>query len=93
MKPLVIYIKENGKIELSREELDKMLEDAYQGGYLDGSKTSTITYPYYPYYTEKTVPNWWEKVTCSPNVGTTTTTTTTCKCGGEHHCTCHSEEE
>ena len=50
----------NGKIELSKEELKKLLDEAYWEGYRNGSNT-TWTY---------TTPNW------TPYYWTTTTATT-----------------
>ena len=49
----VVVIEKNkgGKIELSKEELQKMLDDAYTQGYTDGKgRYETITYPSYPIY-------------------------------------------
>ena len=43
---VVIEKNKNGKIELTKEELEKMLNDAYNQGYSDrGWKLDTITYP------------------------------------------------
>lgn len=55
----VVIVEKNreGKIELTKDELQKMLDDAYHQGYADGNnKYSTITYPSYPvwYSTAKT---------------------------------------
>jgi len=52
----VVIIEKNkdGKIELTKDELQKMLDDAYSQGYSDGrGRYDTITYPSYPawYYT------------------------------------------
>ena len=47
----VVIIEKNkdGKIELTKDELQKMLDDAYSQGYTDGNKKyDTITYPSYP---------------------------------------------
>ena len=47
----VVIIEKNkdGKIELTKDELQKMLDDAYSQGYADGNKKyDTITYPSYP---------------------------------------------
>ena len=49
----VVIIEKNkdGKIELTKEELQKMLDDAYNQGYVDGKgRYDTITYPSYPWY-------------------------------------------
>ena len=48
---VVIERNKNGKIELTKEELQKMLDDAYTQGYMDGKvRYDTITYPSYPCY-------------------------------------------
>lgn len=48
---VVIEKNKNGKIELSKEELQKMLDDAYIQGYTDGKgQCYTLTYPSYPWY-------------------------------------------
>ena len=53
----VVIIEKNkdGKIELTKDELQKMLDDAYSQGYADGNKRyDTITYPSFPSWTCKT---------------------------------------
>ena len=53
----VVMVEKNkdGKIELTKDELQKMLDDAYSQGYADRSKMyDTITYP---------SPNWIYTVT------------------------------
>lgn len=46
---VVIEKNKDGKIELTKEELQKMLDDAYTQGYTDGKgRYETITYPSYP---------------------------------------------
>ena len=65
----VVIIEKNkdGKIELTKEELQKMLDDAYSQGYADGRvRYDTITYPSYP--------NWWTTVTCSGSDSNTVST-------------------
>ena len=53
---VVIEKNKDGKIELTKEELQKMLDDAYTQGYVDGKgRYETITYPSYPWYL--TTPN------------------------------------
>ena len=58
MKPYIVYIKDNGKIELTKEELDKMITDAYEKGRLDAPVAERWypyhPYPYDPYYTYTT---------------------------------------
>lgn len=53
---VVIEKNKDGKIELTKEELQKMLDDAYTQGYTDGKgRYDTITYPSYPvWYTTST---------------------------------------
>lgn len=56
---VVIEKNKNGKIELTKEELQKMLDDAYTQGHIDGKgRYETITYPSYPvwYTTTNTNP-------------------------------------
>ena len=46
---VVIEKNKDGKIELTKEELQQMLDDAYTQGYTDGKgRYDTITYPSYP---------------------------------------------
>jgi len=48
---VVVTQNKDGKIELSKEELQKMLDDAYNKGYSEGKiKFDTITVPNYPIY-------------------------------------------
>ena len=52
---IVIEKNKDGKIELTKDELQKMLDDAYSQGYADGNKKyDTITYPSYPFVTYAT---------------------------------------
>lgn len=49
MKPLIIYIDKNindGKILLTKKELEEIVNEAYRKGVSDGSPNY---YPYYPY--------------------------------------------
>ena len=43
----VFTLNKNNKIELSKKELEDMLNEAYWEGYNANNKTTTITYPYY----------------------------------------------
>lgn len=63
MKPIVIYIdkEEEGKITLTKEELEKLLDDAYNAGKKDGS--TTINYPYQQQ-------PWWDHATVKTNTHT-----------------------
>lgn len=49
---VVVSPNKDGKIELTKEELQKMLDDAYNKGYTEGKSKSydTITVPSYPVY-------------------------------------------
>ena len=50
---VVVEKNKDGKIELTKEELQKMLSDAYDQGYYDRSiKWDTITYPTYYKFAE-----------------------------------------
>ena len=42
----VFTLNSNGKIELTKEELQQMLDESYR----DGCNSVTITTPSYPYY-------------------------------------------
>ena len=60
----VVIIEKNkdGKIELTKEELQKMLDDAYTQGYTDGKgRYDTITYPSYPWYLPTSTTNVIDK--------------------------------
>lgn len=54
MKPIVIYLQSD-KIQLTKEEFEKYLQQAYDEGYEDGKKVSTINWQ----------PGAW---TCNDNV-------------------------
>ena len=57
---VILTANKDGKVELTRDELQKMLDDAYNKGYTDGNDSSiTITYPSHPYY----IPNWYYTTT------------------------------
>lgn len=57
----VVVVEKNkeGKIELTKDELQKMLDDAYSKGFSDGKATrwDTITYPSYPTWYTSPVSN------------------------------------
>lgn len=55
---VIIEKNKDGKIELTKEELQKMLDDAYNQGYSDGRvRYDTITYPSHPWWTTITTSN------------------------------------
>lgn len=45
MRIKIFIPNNNGKLEFTKEELEKLLEEAYQEGYDEGSKKTTISYP------------------------------------------------
>lgn len=49
---VVVEKNKDGKIEFTKDELQKMLDEAYNKGYSDGKATrwDTITYPSNPWY-------------------------------------------
>lgn len=60
----VVVVEKNkyGNIELTKDALQKMLDDAYNQGYADGGRHryDTITYP--------STPLWYSTTTASDNV-------------------------
>lgn len=59
---VVVEKNKDGKIELTKEELQKMLDDAYTQGYTDGKgRYETITYPSYPVWYTTTAANTTSK--------------------------------
>ena len=69
MSRIVIVEKnKDGKIELATEELQKMLDDAYNQGYSDGKSSVThITYPSYPTWYDNFGPLTTDKVIITCN--------------------------
>lgn len=65
---VVVSPNKDGKIELTKEELQKMLDDAYNKGYIEGKQTpwSTITVPSYPVYYSgvSNIPEKHVEITC-----------------------------
>ena len=55
MKIKILYPNENGKLEFSKTELEKLLTEAYNEGFADGRKTVTYTNLSYPSYTYNSV--------------------------------------
>lgn len=45
---VVVTQEPDGSIKLTKEQLQKMLDDAYRRGYEDGNRSTAITYPSYP---------------------------------------------
>lgn len=69
-KPTIIYVNDEDKIVLTKQELTKIIDDSYNDGYRDGSRD--LYTPYYTITTKKvpidtTDTNWWNtfpKITC-----------------------------
>jgi len=67
---VVVSPNKNGKIELTKEELQKMLDDAYNKGYTEGKSKSydTINVPSYPIYynysNDGSIPTRHVEITC-----------------------------
>ena len=57
----------NGKIELTKKELEDLLEEARLEGYTEGYNIGRSTTPVWPMTYPATSPYWWDynKVTCS----------------------------
>ena len=52
MKIKIMYPNDRGRIELTKEELEKLLNESYSEGYSDGcSRYYSISTPSYPYIT------------------------------------------
>lgn len=81
MKVRVFYPNKDNKIEFTKQQLEKLLDEVYEEGRAKGydqgyaaGRPVTITYPYTPYwYTIGTIPT----TTCNNGDYTTTSTTTT----------------
>ena len=49
MKPVVLVVKEkDGKLDITKEELQKMIDEVYEQGYKDGDKKVPIITPIEP---------------------------------------------
>lgn len=46
MKIKILFPNEKGKIELSKEELEALLEESYHEGFEEGKNSKTVYYPY-----------------------------------------------
>lgn len=72
MKIRVFTLNKNNKIELTEDELKKLLDESYQDGKND-ARTTTISTPSYPF--------WYDGATnitgCEANLSTTTYTLNT----------------
>lgn len=73
MRPLVIYLTKDNKINLTTKQFEDYLEQAYQAGYSDGyaagkailqlNDVTTAPYTTTPRWTVPTAPNPYE-ITC-----------------------------
>lgn len=62
MKLIIVKINSNGEIEITEDELNKILDDVYNQGFQDGQKQSFITTPY---VNPCTNPNYYKvDITC-----------------------------
>lgn len=50
MKIKIMYPNRDGRLEFSKNELEKLLEEAYNEGYKDGKNSNTYTVKDYTYY-------------------------------------------
>ena len=66
MRPIIIGMKDNGKIELTLDEFKKFMNEAYNQGYSDGHSSYTFTWA-------NTNDKWW-----ATQPYCTTSITTTC---------------
>ena len=67
----VFTTNKNGKIELTKDELKKLLDEAYWDGYAANNRYVYTT----PYWTGTPITTpWWNTVTCSNKVDTNTLT-------------------
>ena len=70
MYRVIIAEKQGDKILIDKKELEKLLEDAYNEGYNDGSNTHRYWQPYITYKdyittSDQTVPYTYTTITCS----------------------------
>ena len=83
MKPFIIFkeLKDN-KVELTKEELEELISQAYNQGYTDGKKDNNWVYP--------VTPTWNNPHIKNPNDVTTTPfvypTPVTCSTSDDNNC-------
>lgn len=83
MKPFIIFkeLKDN-KVELTKEELEELIMQAYNQGYTDGKKDNNYIYP--------VTPTWNNPCVKNPNDVTTTPfvyqTPVTCNTSEDNNC-------
>lgn len=78
MKVRVFYPNKDNKIEFTKQQLEKLLDEVYEEGRAKGydqgyaaGRPITISYPYTPYWYSTT--NIEPYITCSDNTSTLTT--------------------
>ena len=73
MRIKYFYPNENDKIEFTREELEKLINDVYDEGREDGMKLNNPTYiPYTPSpLVTPYTPTWYNSPTTTPKYDTT----------------------
>jgi len=54
MKPIILEKDKDGRIKVTSEDIQKMIDEAYQSGYEDGRKSIQVIIP--PYSPEP----WWK---------------------------------
>lgn len=77
---MIIFVDvKNGKVDLTKEQFERILKEKYNEGYNDGKKINTFSTWSCPYYSWCCPyrPNRPSSITwCDTNTGTTTTATT-----------------
>lgn len=71
MKPIIFYDvreydKDESKLVIDKEKFEKLLEDTYQAGYIDGSSKTFV----YPNNTRDFKPDWTVRPECLPTYTT-----------------------
>lgn len=104
----VVTIGLDGKVSFTKEELEKLLEEAYEEGKADGIESShdKVTYVPYPvYYQYPVYPVTYSdyRITCGDSSGITSnttgtvtstdSTTATIKVDPSNFCLCNNEKE
>lgn len=81
MKVRVFYPNKDNKIEFTKQQLEKLLDEVYEEGRAKGydqgyaaNRPVTITYPYTPYWYTTTTTNCEPYITCTDNSITLATT-------------------
>ena len=72
MKIKIMYPNRDGRLEFSKNELEKLLEEAYNEGYKDGKNSNTYTVRDYNYYPSVSYLNG---ATCDAAIDTYSATT------------------